>query len=314
MSSSHDGNVPSSAAMPSDNLTIGAHSVLIDGLVQRYHVAGQGPVCIAHSGGPGISWDYLRMPEVEHDLTVIYIEPVGTGASGRLADPRGYTLDRYAYQIDALITQLGLDQPYLLGHSHSGFIAQRYALDDRERLAGLILYDTSPTTTEAFLTDMGEQLNRVAERHANAPWVTDTMAAWQEIFTIPDGHHLSDDHLTSLLHRMLPVYFADYSGLRDTLDPMFEKMRLFEGPSHGEEPAPFDVQDQLASITIPTLVIVGQYDPVCSLRWSKALHEGIPGSELVVFEQSGHFAHVEEPGAFAEAIRRWLTATRQGAQ
>jgi len=36
------------------------------------------------------------------------------------------------------------------------------------------------------------------------------------------------------------------------------------------------------------------------------MHEGIPNSELVVFEESGHFAHVEEPEAFFEAVRGWL--------
>jgi pimeloyl-ACP methyl ester carboxylesterase len=39
------------------------------------------------------------------------------------------------------------------------------------------------------------------------------------------------------------------------------------------------------------------------------MRERIPTSELVVFEQSGHFAHVEEPEAFFDAVRGWLRRT-----
>jgi len=38
------------------NLTAGVHHVEIDGVRQVYHVAGTGPVCLVHSGGPGMSW------------------------------------------------------------------------------------------------------------------------------------------------------------------------------------------------------------------------------------------------------------------
>jgi proline iminopeptidase len=39
------------------------------------------------------------------------------------------------------------------------------------------------------------------------------------------------------------------------------------------------------------------------------MHEGIPNSELVIFERSGHAAHVEEPEAFFDAVRGWLQHT-----
>jgi proline iminopeptidase len=306
MSSNRVGTIPSEGL---DALAPGAHRVTIDGLDQHYHVAGQGPVCIAHSGGPGISWNYLRMPEVERHLTLLYLEPIGTGASGRLADPRDYNLHRYANQLDGLITQLELEQPLLLGHSHGGFVSLRYQVDHPGRLSGLILYDTSPVTTEEFWGDMQGELERAAERHAGEPWVADTMAAWQEMFSIPPDTHPSEADLSGILHRMMPIYFADYMGMKDVLDPMVAAMTLFEGPNHGVERAPFDVRTQLGSIAIPTLVIAGQADPVCSVRWSRAIHDGIPGSTLALFEQSGHFAHIEEPAAFAKAIGDWLAAT-----
>ncbi|MGH3520849.1 MAG: alpha/beta fold hydrolase [Haloechinothrix sp.] len=44
----------------------------------------------------------------------------------------------------ASIEHLGLRPAFLLGHSHGGFVAQRYALEHSERLTGLILYERRP--------------------------------------------------------------------------------------------------------------------------------------------------------------------------
>ena len=310
MSSTSEGNVSHDVAHLTNALAPGMHSTTIDGLAQQYHVAGQGPVCIAHSGGPGISWNYLRMPEVEQYLTMVYLEPIGTGASGRLPDPRDYNLDRYASQLDGLISQLGLERPLLLGHSYGGFVALRYQVDHPGRLSGLILYDTSPVTTDEFWGSMQGELERAAGRHAGEPWVADTMAAWLEMFSFAPDNHSSEQDLSRILRRMMPIYFSNYVGMKETLDAMFAAMTLFEGANHGVELRPFDVRPHLGSITIPLLVIAGQADPVCAVRWSRELHDGTPGSTLTVFEQSGHFAHIEEPAAFARAIAEWLAASR----
>lgn len=48
-----------------NSLTSGQHAVDIDGVSLSYHVAGQGPMCLVHPGGPGFSWQYLRMPGKE---------------------------------------------------------------------------------------------------------------------------------------------------------------------------------------------------------------------------------------------------------
>ena len=69
----------------------GRHTVAVDGTTLVFHVAGSGPVVLVHPGGPGSAWGYLRMEHVEREATLVYIEPVGTGASGRLADAAGYT-------------------------------------------------------------------------------------------------------------------------------------------------------------------------------------------------------------------------------
>ncbi|GAA0938259.1 hypothetical protein GCM10009554_27130 [Kribbella koreensis] len=118
----------------SDASTPRSHVVTIDGLRFGYHVAGRGPACVVHPGGPGIHWPYLRMPDLEREMTMVYLAPVGTGESDLLPDGN-YSVERYAYFADQVIQQLGDAKVYFLGHSHGGFVALQLALDQPEQLA-----------------------------------------------------------------------------------------------------------------------------------------------------------------------------------
>src|SRR3954463_13566053 len=96
----------------------GPHHLLIARVRQLYHVAGRGPLMVAHSGGPGVYYEYLRSPELENNFTLVYVEPVGTGDSGRLPDPSGYSMDVYVHFLVSVITHLGAGPVLVLGHSY----------------------------------------------------------------------------------------------------------------------------------------------------------------------------------------------------
>jgi proline iminopeptidase len=148
-----------------DTLSPGTHTLTVHGIAACYHVYGSGPVCLVHPGGPGVFWDLMRMPAVEEHMTVVYVEPLGTGASGRLGShPHGYTRHLYADVLDRLIRHLQQDKFYLLGHSHGGFVAQRYALDHADRLTGLILYESAPVTGEEHDAEAAQQIQAFARR------------------------------------------------------------------------------------------------------------------------------------------------------
>jgi proline iminopeptidase len=71
----------------------------------------------------------------------------------------------------------------------------------------------------------------------------------------------------------------------------------------------WSVVPRLGEISGPTLILVDQDDFICPPSPAKIMHEGIPHSELVLFEQSGHFPYIEEPDAFFNAVRGWLQRT-----
>ncbi|MFI6424776.1 alpha/beta fold hydrolase [Promicromonospora sp. NPDC050880] len=297
----------SRSTTPKPGIARGTHTIPVthDGATveQRYHVAGTGPVCVVHPGGPGIGWDYLRMPALEEHLTMVYVEPVGTGSSGRLADPRGYDLATYTHFLHAVVEHLDLPYVMVLGHSHGGFVAQRYALDHPDRVASLILYDTSPVTGGDFWPTAVAGMERFARRHAvDHPEVARYVAGLTGRSAPSD-----DEGATQVLRLITPAYFHDYWGREDEFAAGRQALHMYAAPAWGEGPA-FDVRAELPGLAAPTLVLVGDDDFICGPRWARMIHEAVPGSRLAVLDRTGHLGHIESPVQHAAAVRGFVTA------
>ena len=287
-------------------LAEGAHTVEVDGVALSYHVHGAGPVCVAHSGGPGIDWGYLRSPELERHLTMVYVEPIGTGGSGRLAThPNGYTRATYSHYLAGLIEHLQVPRVHLLGHSHGGFVAQHHALHHPEQLAGIILYDSAPLNGPELGAEAMRVLGEITERHAGKPGLEAAVGAFTEIPEIDD-----DEAHVRIARAILPVYLADYwadeprwSAMQAALDATY-----ISGLDEHGEPDDFDDRADLGRLTVPALVVFGRYDVICGPHWGHELYQAIPGSQLLILENSGHFGHLEEPEPFAAGVAKFVTA------
>lgn len=260
----------------------------------RHHVFGQGPLTlVAFPGGPGVHWDYLRMPGLEEHLTVVYVEPIGTGDAERLpTHPQGYTREVYAESLDELLDEVGAERVFLLGHSYGGFVAQYYAAHRPDRVAGLILYESSPVTGAEQGEESVRRLQAFAERNDGNPELPAVLGALQSVGSITD-----DEQLTAALRGLLPAYFAEYWAR----EPEFA---AFRARTRVEYVAGELIQDRelLAGISVPTLVIGGRHDVICGERWAREIHDLVPGSHLVILERSGHMGHVEEPERFNAAV------------
>jgi proline iminopeptidase len=69
---------------------------------------------------------------------------------------------------------------------------------------------------------------------------------------------------------------------------------------------PIDQTKSLGAIRAKALIMVGRHDYICPVALSERLHEGIPKSRLVVFEESDHLPWLEEPNAFFAELERFL--------
>lgn len=297
-------------ASASGPLSPGTHTYTLAGVVQRYHVHGTGPVCVAHSGGPGIDWEYLRMPALEEHLTMVYVEPVGTASDSRLpTHPHGYTRERYSTFLEVLINRLGVPEVHLLGHSHGAFVAAYHALYRPERLAGVVLYEGAPVTGPEHGAEAARMVEAFAARHADHPGLPDVLAAFAALSSLS-----TDEQTTAAARGVLPSYFADYWGDEERLAPFRDAVRATYISGLDEDLTPDVIDDRVAlkGLAVPALVVVGRHDVICGVRWGRELDELIPDSELLVLENSGHMGHLEEPELFAESVRRFVLRT--GAQ
>lgn len=291
-----------------DLLVPGPHEVDVDGLTQRYHVYGSGPICLAVPGGPGVAWDSLRTPALEECLTMVYVEPLGTGGSQRLAShPHGYTRERYTQSLTGLLDRLALPRVFMLGHSHGGFVWQHFALRHPDRLQGLALYESAPVTGPEHMAEAAARVDEFVQRNQDRPELAASLAALQMV-----GSSTDDETLTAALRGLLPISFARHWDREDEFHRLRETVTCTYVSSLDEDGVPDLIDDRAAlpELTVPTLVLVGRHDMICGPRWARELHALIPRSQLVVLEDSGHLGHVEEPEAFASAVRAFAESTR----
>ena len=70
--------------------------------------------------------------------------------------------------------------------------------------------------------------------------------------------------------------------------------------------AALNFTNRLKAITVPTLIIVGEDDQGTPVAASRAIHEQIKGSELVILKSAAHLSNLEQPQAFNGALTAFL--------
>ncbi|MFJ4845574.1 MULTISPECIES: alpha/beta fold hydrolase [unclassified Streptomyces] len=277
-------------------------SVLVDGVRQVYRVTGHGPVCLVHSGGPGVHPEYLRIPALEQHLTMVYVDPVGSGDSDLLPDG-DYSMSRYARFAEAVLDDLGAPTAWFLGHSHGGFVALQFGLDHPERLDGLILYDTAPVYGPEMSGTATREMDRFVRRWPDRPEAAEAGRVWGA--RMSGTLEITDSGSRErYLAAVLPAYFADH---RATIGRIGSAPALRATHDPNRLPADWDVRDRLGTIRARALVIVGSYDFICPPRYAYEIRTRMPDARLCELTASGHFGHIEETERFVAAVLDFVT-------
>jgi pimeloyl-ACP methyl ester carboxylesterase len=268
-----------------------------------YRRFGSGPTLVCHPGGPGFSSLYLgELGGLGEHLELVLLDPRGTGASDPPADRRAFAIDDYVSDLEEVRAHLGGEPMRLFGHSHGGVVAIAYAARYPERVERLILASMGPRFSPEQLAATEEA---IAGR-SGEPWYSDARAAFE---TEISGEFDGDEELMELCVRMMPFYFARYGDAErawvqslagDRLNA--DATRLWENEIFER----FDLRPELARITAPTLVITGERDFITGPACAAELEQGLPQSETVILPGVGHLIFVEAPGAFREAVLRFL--------
>jgi proline-specific peptidase len=272
---------------------------------------GKLPLLLLH-GGPGAAHDYLEALEAMAGTgrRVIFYDQLGCGNSG-LPEPAPdlWTVQLYVDEIDAVRRFLGLDRVHLLGHSWGGMLAMEYALTRPAGLVSLTIA-SSPASMPQWVAEanglraaLPANVQQTLVEH-EAAGSTDS-AAYEEAVMVYYRRHLcrTDPWPDGVLRT-----FAKLQQNPEVYNTM-------NGPSEFHVVGTlrdWSVVDRLSEIDVPTLVTSGRYDEATP-GIAETVHQGIAGSEWVIFEQSAHCAHAEESERYCTVLDEFLARVERAA-
>jgi pimeloyl-ACP methyl ester carboxylesterase len=232
------------------------------------------PVVLLHGiGGSAQSCAAVAERLAASGLTSWCVDAPGYGAS---VDPQAG--DDLVADMIALLDALSPQRPViLLGTSWGGVVATAVALRRPDRVAGLVLADStrgSGTTAEKAaamrgrITEMQER-GAVAIARERAPRLTAPSV----------DPAVADAVLASMSALRLPGFRAAAEFMAAT--------------DHGP---------RLSEIVCPTLVLVGEHDTVTGVEESRLLADAIPGARLHIIADAGHVAVQEQPDVVTNLV------------
>ena len=246
---------------------------------------GPGPVVVLLHGFP---LDRSIWAPQQAEVGAVYrVIAMDLRGHGQTAAPGGpYAIDDMADDVLETLDALQLTAPVVIGGlSMGGYVALSAVARHPERFRALILADTKATadTPEA-----------AKARHELAAKVEASGAT------------------TAVVDGMLPRFFGkttrrDRPEVVASVHDMMARTspRAVVGALRGMAARPDRTAD-LARITIPTLVLVGEDDVISTPAEARAMAEALPKGRLVVIPDAGHLAPLENPKAGNAAILDFL--------
>jgi len=280
---------PGGAAMPA--------IVTDDGVTLHAEETGQGePLLFVHEfAGDHRSWE----PQVRFFSAAyrcVTYAARGYPPSDVPTDPEAYSQERAVADAIAVLDGLGIGQAHVVGLSMGGFTALHLALARPDRVLSAVVagagYGAQPERADAFRAESvlvaaafaAEGAAKVAERYAVGParvqFRNKNPRGWAEFAAALAGHSSLGSALT-----MRGVQAA--------------------------RPSLYDLTDQLAQVTAPVLVLVGDEDEGC-LEPALMLKRTILTAGLAVLPRTGHTANLEEPDVFNRTVDAFLASVARG--
>jgi 3-oxoadipate enol-lactonase len=251
------------------------------GIVQHYVSEGSKdkPVLVfANSLGSDLRiWDGV-VDYLAGDFRIIRYDKRGHGLSDVPAPP--YSLDDFVLDLAGLLDALEIKQATVCGLSVGGVIAQGFAINYPDRVRGLVLCDT------------GMRIG--------------SFASWEErIATVKESG------LSKLVGPSMERWFAAAFRKNRSVELQGYANMLLRIPRDGYLGACYALRDadltQTApKINKPTLVLCGDQDIATPPDLGRELARAIPGARFALIEDAAHLACIEQPGAMAHQITRFL--------
>jgi pimeloyl-ACP methyl ester carboxylesterase len=248
------------------------------------------PTVVLVHGGPGTYDHSYFKPEFEalgRFAQVVYLDLPGHGRSA-WGDPATWSFERCADDLRAFCDALAI-RPVVLGHSMGGFVVMAYGARHPGHADKLVLQSTMARCdldrlVEGFRRFGGEEVAELARRDFGGDEVS--AEEWARVFEVFGPHVPSPDQLARRIQN---------------LDVAKRGMDLFRQ---------LDLVADLAGVTSPTLVCVGELDPVTPVEAAREIIDALPGGvgRLEVIPGAGHFPWMDRPEAYWQVIAQFIGA------
>ena len=245
-------------------------------------------VLVQGLGADRTGWTMQRLAFSPRHRTVL-IDNRGVGRSDKPNGP--YSLVEMADDIVAVLDDADISSAHIVGASMGGALAQIIAVNYPERVASLTLACTACR---------------------NEPWRRELLLEWIDIATSQGMRALGSAAVRWMVGPRSLRRFAPALGLAAPL--------LLGAPVHGfvaQVQAILALEDSsmpdgLATITAPTLVVVGNQDILTPRADSEELAERINGAELAVIAGAAHGLMVEHASTFNRVVTSFVNRVESG--
>jgi proline iminopeptidase len=273
-----------------------------------YEVIGEGPPLFYFQGGPGFSAALLRSEaELLADRFSVYlIDPAGSGGSTPPSDPSQYDHVGHAHFYEEVRQALGIGPATIMGISFGGTVALTYAALFPEATTRCVCVASRVVGQELEGEEAAAEMQAFLARHAGQPWYASARQVWDEwtdrVLAADDYHEVD-----AMMAEVLPLYTADpeRSAVKALIEEWRRDMKTDLAAVKVWESGLWqriDVRPLLRDIRCPTLIVVGEEDMICGPAQGRLIVEALPGAELAVVPDSGHFIPTEAPEAFRDVV------------
>lgn len=246
-------------------------------------VTGKGhPLLLLHAN-PGDSHDYEAVvPALAKEFQVHALDWPGYGLS-LASQPDNLSAMAFADLLEDVVGSLGSEPVGIIGNSVGGFAAARFAMRYPEKVAALVLVNSSGFTRHTLIS-------RLFCRIMGLPWFNTLVDPWLAEYYLRVRTPAVKAMLNRAVARKLDTHFGRISSA---------VWRSFLSTEH-------DLRGIASGIVTPTMLAWGRHDFLLPLVTDGRTAEScIPQSELIVFD-TGHAPFAEAPESFLAVAMPFL--------
>ena len=236
------------------------------------------------------SWDAFAQA-MSGEYRVISLDSRGHGCSDFPVPSKldsGYRFDDYVSDISALIDNLRLNDPILIGHSAGGRYAFSYASRNPQNVSGLVVVDIDPDAINQSSSNMFDRYLGESDEWSSLDSVVERIRSRQNLSSETMLRHQAEVMTKAVGTGEGRMWRRDRRVIED-----------YERP---------DLWKEWVSISVPTVIIRGRQSNLLTHQTAVKMRERLPGSLLAELEGGGHWFSQESPGAFESTVR-WFLST-----